>query len=122
MRFAKNLSMVKNLAIVLVAAFLVGGIFLSAGSQAIAQIDTSFITNPGAIRDNDIAVDFSPAVPGPNQNVKITLSSFATDLNKAAITWSVDGKESLSGTGKTSFSFTTGDIGSKTEIGVIILV
>jgi hypothetical protein len=109
---------VQNLAFISIVFTLVLGYALSAG----AQFDSSFLTNPTAIRDNDINVDLIPEVPGPNQSVKINLSSYSTNLNKAVITWGIGGKDSLSGTGKTTFSFTTGDIGSKTEISITIFV
>jgi hypothetical protein len=112
MRIAKNISLV------VFSTLLTFGVALS----AFAQSDNSYLTNPAAIRDNDINVDLIPAVPGPKQNVKINLSSFATDINKATITWTIDGKESLSGIGKRTFSFTTGDIGSTTVIKIAIIV
>ncbi|MEN9582365.1 MAG: hypothetical protein RL641_319 [Candidatus Parcubacteria bacterium] len=109
----------KKLTCILAITILSFGIALSA--RAVGP-DKSFITNPTAIRDNDINVDLIPEVPGPNQNVKIILSSYSTDINKAVITWSINGNQSLAGTGKTTFSFTTGDIGSKTEVGISIIV
>jgi hypothetical protein len=103
---------------IFLSAILFGGVAFSVK----AQTDLGLLTNPGAIRDNDIAVDLIPAVPGPNQNVKIELSSYSTNMNKATITWSLNGKQSLTGIGKTSFSFTTGDIGSSTVIDIAIIV
>ncbi len=97
-------------------------IFVGAFSLAHAQNDSTFTTNPGAVRDSDISVDILPEVPGPNQNVKITVSSYATNLNKATITWTKDGKTALSGTGKTSFSFTTGDVGTETQISIALIL
>ncbi|MBP7832004.1 MAG: hypothetical protein KA028_03260 [Candidatus Pacebacteria bacterium] len=109
---------VKNIIFAATLALAIGG----AAFYANAQVNNRFITDPGAIRDNDINVDLIPEVPGPNQNVKINLSSYATNINKATITWTLDGKQSLSGVGKTSFTFTTGEVGSKTEIGIAIIV
>lgn len=111
MRFAKYF------AFTFFTALLILGAAISARAQG-----GSFLTDPGAIRDNDINVDLIPEVPGPKQNVKINLSSYATNINKAAITWTINGTKSLAGIGKTSFSFTTGDIGSKTVIGIAIIV
>ena len=76
----------------------------------------------GGVTDRDIAVNLSPESPGPNQNVNITLESFSTNLNKATFVWSEGGKQKLTGVGKTKFSFTTGEIGTKTEISVYIIV
>ncbi len=111
---------VKNISFVFLSFILV--FFAGKAIFAHAQFDASFLTNPGAIRDNDIDVEISPEVPGPNQNVRITLSSYSTNINKASISWNINGKDSISGTGKTTFSFTTGDIGSKTEVNIVIIV
>lgn len=113
-------------ALKLVIAFVIIGSIFGYGSTsprlAFAQNDPGLTTNPGAVRDNDISVDLIPAVPGPNQNVKVTLSSYATNLNKATITWSLNGKQSVSGIGKTTFSFTTGDIGTTTTVDVALIL
>ncbi|HRH31079.1 MAG TPA: hypothetical protein PK950_00235 [Candidatus Paceibacterota bacterium] len=109
---------VKNLIFAATLSLAIGG----AAFYANAQIANQLLTNPGAIRDNDINVDLIPEVPGPNQNVKMSVSSYATNLNKATITWTLNGKQSLSGVGKTTFSFTTGEIGSKTEVGIALIV
>ena len=68
----------------------------------------------------DIAVEFSPSAPGPNQTVKAVASSYSVDLNSSKITWSVNGKTKAGGTGMTGFSFTTGSTGQTTTIDVTI--
>ena len=61
------------------------------------------------IQDTDITVETSPNNPQPYQDVTITVSSYATDLNKAIITWqSKSSGTVLSGIGETSYSFKTG--------------
>ncbi len=122
MRNVKNISTTYVLASIFLCGVFIITIFLNSGNIVNAQNDSTFITDPGAIRDNDINVDIIPEVPGPNQNVKINLSSYSTNINKAIITWSLNGKETVSGTGKTYFSFTTGEVGSKTEIGISLIV
>lgn len=97
-------------------------LFLGAAFVVSAQSDIGLLTNPAAIRDSDIDVELSPAVPGPNQNVKVTLSSYATNLNKASISWSLNGKIQVTGTGKTTFSFSTGDIGTTSTVDIAIIV
>lgn len=111
MRNAKNIILIFSLIFVL-------GFALSAR----AQFESLLLDDPAGIKDNDIDVILVPEVPGPNQNVKITIESYATDINKAKLTWKINGIESLSGFGKNKFSFTTGGIGSKTEIEVAIIV
>ncbi len=81
----------------------------------------SFATSAHAqIVGSDISVATSPAIPGPLENVRITLSSFSTDLNRATITWYVDEAVKLSGTGKTEFSVTSGGVGTTTVVSATI--
>lgn len=112
----------KNLTIVVATALVFTGVIFATRLVSAQSNGSRFISDPSAVRDSDIAVDIIPEVPGPNQNVKMSISSYATNLNKASVSWTVDGKQLSSGTGKTTFSFTTGDVGSKTEIGIAIVV
>ena len=57
------------------------------------------------VRDTDIILSVSPENPNPNQNVTATLSSYSIDLDKANISWSVNGQETSMGIGKKSFYF-----------------
>ncbi len=95
--------------------------FLAPFTPLKAQLDQQF-TDPNIVKDRDINVTLTPDQPGPNQNVVITIGSYATDLNKATITWTVDGVQKLSGVGKTKISITTGSVGKKTEITIAIIV
>ena len=60
------------------------------------------------IQGSDINVETIPSNPQPYQDVTINLSSYATDLNRAIITWQEQSGASVSGIGKTSYSFTAG--------------
>ncbi|OGC88735.1 hypothetical protein A2419_03160 [Candidatus Adlerbacteria bacterium RIFOXYC1_FULL_48_26] len=60
-----------------------------------------------------------PETPGPNQQVTIEVSGVGTFLGNAAITWQMDGKTVGGATGRT-FTFTTGGIGSPTNIRLTI--
>lgn len=73
------------------------------------------------ITDRDISVALSPEIPAPNQQVTITLTSFAVDLNNAVISWSIGGKLALTDRGKKSFSFTMGATGTQTTIDIAIV-
>ncbi len=73
-----------------------------------------------ALTSVDISVNSSPEIPGPNQNVTITISSYATDLEKASITWYIDNKLSTGGVGKKAITFTSKGIGQSTSIKAII--
>lgn len=96
----------------------ISGLFFA--RVAFAQFEG--LPNPLQIKDGDILVNVVPETPGPNQNVTLTLSSYATNLNKATITWSMGGKIQLDGIGEKTFSFTTGNIGTKTEITIAIII
>ncbi len=57
------------------------------------------------VQEEEIIVSTSPKNPEPYDDVSISLSSFATDLNKAIITWQGSGGILQSGIGKTDYSF-----------------
>ncbi|MDR3519779.1 MAG: hypothetical protein P4L63_02750 [Candidatus Pacebacteria bacterium] len=65
---------------------------------------------------SDISVTTSPENPTPNSNVTITLSSYVDDLNGVLISWSINGKSSLSGIGQKSFSLTAPALGQQTTV------
>lgn len=63
----------------------------------------------------------NPQNPGPGETVHITITSYLTDLSKATITWSINGKISDKGAGKTSFSFQNGVSGEVTRLTISIV-
>ncbi|MEI7689213.1 MAG: hypothetical protein WCI91_03465 [Candidatus Nomurabacteria bacterium] len=73
------------------------------------------------ITENDINIDMYPEKPQPYQDTKITLSSYATDLNKAMIEWRSGNKIILSGYGKTTYSFKTQGPNTSTSFVVTIM-
>jgi hypothetical protein len=76
----------------------------------------SFVLKANAISSADILVSISPQNPAPNENVNITIKSYAYDLNSVLISWSLNGKTMSSGIGKKSFSFTTGKAGEEMSV------
>src|ERR1035437_6764061 len=68
----------------------------------------------------DVAVEFSPSAPGPNQTVTATASSFSVDLNSSSIAWFVNGKMQKTGTGLANFSFQTGTLSQTTTIDMVV--
>src|SRR3989338_5459408 len=68
------------------------------------------------VRSTDIVLDISPEFPMPKQNVTATLGSYATNLDKAYISWSINGQEMSKGVGKKVFFFTMGDLGSSVDL------
>lgn len=69
-----------------------------------------------------IAIDVSPENPQPGDEIRVSLSSFLSDLESSQISWTKDGKTELSGVGKTDFSFTVGDIGEPTTMEVLVIL
>lgn len=85
------------LKIVLVAVFLIFSIIcLHKTSYALDEISAS---------GEDINVNISPENPTSYEEVSITLSSYAVDLNKSIIEWRSNKNVVLSGYGQTTYSF-----------------
>lgn len=80
----------------------------------------SFAESQIQIQEGDISVETSPTNPQPYSDVTITLSSYATDLNRAIITWQNDYGTVLSGIGKTKYSFKAGGPNSSTTFEINI--
>ncbi|MFA6392769.1 MAG: hypothetical protein WCW54_01640 [Candidatus Paceibacterota bacterium] len=82
--------------------FLIGVIFmvslLSIHSFSFAEMQIN-------TQEDEIIVTISPKNPQPYEDVSISISSYATDLNKATISWQMNSKVVLSGIGKTDYSF-----------------
>lgn len=66
-------------------------------------------------------VKITPSNPGPNEKVRITIESYLTNLDKATISWYLDGIIAEQGVGKTSFTFQNGPSGKTTTLIVSIL-
>jgi hypothetical protein len=67
---------------------------------------------------NPLILEMTPSAPGPNEEVSVRAQSFSLDLNRATITWRVNGTLAAQGIGATDISFTTGEIGSATTVSV----
>jgi hypothetical protein len=85
---------------------------------------SSLIPTPEAIRSNalrdNLKVTTIPKNPAPNEPVRVTIESFLSDLNKATISWSLNGSVVERGAGKTTFSFKNGASGQTTRLLVSI--
>ena len=76
-----------------------------------------YVFAQSAIKDTDVTVKISPQIPGPNEQVTITLQTYAFDLNKSQVSWTVNGKlTSSSNIGSKSLSVNTGAVGSTTAV------
>jgi hypothetical protein len=71
---------------------------------------------PSQYKEIPLTVDMTPEVPGPNQTVTISIESYSTDLNRAQISWYVNGKLVKKGYGEKTIMFTTGNIGKKSTV------
>lgn len=78
------------------------------------------IPTPQEIRDSAVGelleVDMRPVYPAPGERVSIVIGSNLTDLNRADISWSVNGVFKESGLGRTTFSLTAGKGGSVSRV------
>ena len=84
-------------------------------------ICTIFAFNVNAdIQDGDIVLGITPEYPKINEDVTASVTTYATDLNNARITWILNGDVVLVGVGKKSFSFKVGDSDSQTTLEVKI--
>lgn len=72
------------------------------------------------IRDN-LQTRINPQNPGPGENVQMSIESFLTDLDKATITWTLNGKVAEKGMGKSSFTFKNGTSGTTTHLSIFII-
>ncbi len=82
----------------------------------------SFAANAQFTSDSDVSVTVTPEIPGALVSTTIALSSLATDLNVATISWSANGQTVLSGIGKKAYTFKTGPIGSTTTVVATIAI
>ena len=71
------------------------------------------------IREN-LDIKTSPKNPNPHETIKVTAESYMTDLNKATISWYVNGKLAEQGIGRTAFSFKNGNSGETTRLTISI--
>jgi hypothetical protein len=69
-----------------------------------------------AASPSSILVGVVPENPAPGDNVTVSLSSYANDLDSVLISWSVNGKAVTSGIGKKSFFVTAPAAGTETDI------
>ena len=91
-------------------------LLLCVGGVAHAQLSTS---GTGAVPD-PVQYILSPEAPGPNELVYIEINGVGDFLGNSTITWQRDGTTVASGVGQSTFTFTTGGIGTATRIHIVI--
>lgn len=78
-----------------------------------AEIKTS------AIKDN-LSITTTPTTPGPNEDVRVSIVSYLTSLDKAMIIWTLNGTTIKQGVGEKFVTFKNGGPGSTTVLRVSI--
>lgn len=63
-------------------------------------------------------IHLDPIIPGPNRAVSVRAESFAVDLARSTLSWSINGKLLKRDVGLTTFEFTTGPVGTATALDV----
>lgn len=91
--------------------------FISDQQQRMPNIDD---VQKDSVKQN-LDIEISPQNPGPGESVQINIQSYLTDLNRANMTWTLNGKVLQKGIGKTSFSFQNGPSGQTTRLSISIL-
>lgn len=72
------------------------------------------------VQEGEISVETNPSNPQPYQDVTINISSYATDLNKAIITWQIGLNTVLTGIGKTKYTLKTDGVDTSIVININI--
>ncbi len=94
---------------------------ISAEIQAL--LDTSVVDTYSGLPEGvseQLSLDITPTNPRPFGDVTLRITSNATDLNKANITWRVNSAVSLKQIGATTFTFTMGRLGESKAVNVSI--
>jgi hypothetical protein len=85
---------------------------------ALSGAQGSTLSIPGQINDiqEQISTSMEPRIPAPGDTVTITLAAYGTDLNRANITWTRNGRVELKGDGEKVFTFTAAKLGGTDTI------
>jgi hypothetical protein len=67
-----------------------------------------------------VNIKTNPKTPGENQEVTISLESYAVDLNSAKIVWYVDKDPQKEGIAEKTFTVHTGELGQKMTVDIVI--
>ena len=92
-----------------------------------AQLPENFSFDPNLLPTNlpglanYTTIKIFPENPGPGKSVTANLELYLTDLNKAEISWFLNGEMVEKGIGNKSFRFQTGQVGSVSRVSVLIV-
>lgn len=102
--------MIYSMATKICLVLTVCGVFFS-GTSTRAQLDDVYSST-------NILLSFSPAYPGPREQVRVLAQTYSFDVNTVSLSWYVNGNLVKSGKGVTEITITTGAIGTPTTIKV----
>jgi hypothetical protein len=68
-----------------------------------------------------VKVVTTPPTPGPDQDVTVTVQSYAVDLNTAQLIWYVDKEPIKQGVAEKTITIHTGDLGEQTTVDLVII-
>lgn len=107
---------------VLFSTIILAVTLLGAPLASLAQEIPDGVSIPGVFPDlkEQISTTVTPQTPKPFQEVTISAEAYGTDLNRATISWSLNGKEVLKGTGEKKFVFKVGAVGSTNRVNLKI--
>lgn len=86
----------------------------------VANMANAQTLQPLGGQTSNLAVRVSPQNPGPNQSVRINIESYATDLDRAEISWFLNNKPTEKNAGQKSFSFRTSQPGSLSSVLIVV--
>jgi hypothetical protein len=108
----------RNISILIICLGLLSFFKFPSASKALAQIDLSLFG--GSFIEEQIDLTVSPRNPKPGDEIRASIEAYGTDLNRAQISWYVNGTIQESGIGITEFKTRAQGLGSVTTIEVRI--
>lgn len=100
----------KNKLILLVACYVLIALFAYPGMHASVYAQTAVNSS------EEILLYATPRNPGANENVSLRAENYSIDIDRAEISWYLNGELQKRGIGKNEFIFKTGPIGSSHTI------
>ncbi len=70
--------------------------------------------------EEQVSIEVKPEFPKPGQKVSIIVNAYGTNLNKANITWKINGTSAKTGRGANKFETTAGKPGEQKTISLVI--
>ena len=99
---------------------LIIAVLVFTSGTVLAQDFSSLLDNLSSISSEYLTIKTIPENPGPNERVSARLEFFSSDLNRAEISWYLNGELQKRGVGEVALDFQTGDLGEVSRISVVI--